>query len=62
MKLRSELTGTRASGGAWVDPKQRVRTLPDLDILMTACNEAFLRSIGDRWCMVVVSSCREMLG
>ena len=21
-----------------------------------------LRSIGDRWCMVVVSSCREMLG
>ena len=24
--------------------------------------EAFLRNIGDRWCMVVVSSCREMLG
>ena len=22
----------------------------------------FLRDIGDRWCMVVVSSCREMLG
>ena len=21
-----------------------------------------LRSLGDRWCMVVVSSCREMLG
>ena len=25
-------------------------------------DEPFLRNIGDRWCMVVVSSCREMLG
>ena len=27
-----------------------------------ACNVLSLRGSGDRWCMVVVSSCREMLG
>ena len=25
-------------------------------------DRVFLRDRGDRWCMVVVSSCREMLG
>ena len=34
----------------------------NVDVYKRQCNVFSLRSIGDRWCMVVVSSCREMLG
>jgi len=42
--------------------KRGEQTGLDTLVVHAVNDEYFLRDRGDRWCMVVVSSCREMLG
>ena len=59
--MRVLVEGDSKRGDGWLFGKSNeaiiVEFMGDRSLIGT-----FLRNIGDRWCMVVVSSCREMLG
>ena len=66
-----EFKAKNSQNGTFSVSEETVSSIEDLEKLLLVWQEApsdrtltgaFLRDRGDRWCMVVVSSCREMLG
>ena len=62
MKLKGIDGDPHKQRSMWFNSKQREEPYQGLTSLYRPDNDGLSSDRGDRWCMVVVSSCREMLG